>query len=69
MDIPQPLEWTVVGIGGVLVIAALVVSNSMFSTPQTTPRRKGSPMLINPNELTRVKTPLGGRKSKKNKLH
>jgi hypothetical protein len=69
MDIPQPLEWTVVGIGGVLVLAALVVSNSMFATPQTTPRRKGSPMLTNPNELTRVKTPLGGRKSKKNKLH
>ena len=65
----QPLEWTAVGIGGVLILAALVVSNSMFNTPPTTPKRKRSPTLLNPTELmVQAKTPLGGRKSKKNKL-
>lgn len=64
----QSVEWAAVGIGGVLVLAALVVSNSMFPTPTRTPRRKGSPTLKNPNELIiQGKTPLGG-KSKKNKL-
>jgi hypothetical protein len=64
----QSVEWAAVGIGGVLVLAALVVSNSMFTTPTRRPRRKGSPTLKNPNELIiQGKTPLGG-KSKKNKL-